>query len=89
MGGKVGRLKKFQRDIECYRKLYESKDLRRVRDNWVFYWRFLAHLQDIGYRTNTIQDIINNTFRRHLKSIMRDNGLKTFTELQGFLKKSC
>jgi len=55
MGSKTGRPKKFQRDIERHRRLYESRDLRRVRNNWVLYWRFLAHLEDIGYRPRTVQ----------------------------------
>ena len=54
MGGKVGRPRKFQREIERHRSLYEARDLRRVRDNWIFYWRFLAHLEDVGYRLSTI-----------------------------------
>ena len=56
MGGKTGHPRKFQRDIAHYRKLYASKDLRRVRKNWILYWRFLAHLEDIGYRPHTVQD---------------------------------
>ena len=55
MGGKVGRPRKFQREILRYRVLYESKNLRWVRDNWILYWRFLAHLEDIGYRPRTIE----------------------------------
>ena len=55
MGGIVGRPKKFQREIERHRVLYEGRDLRRVRNNWVLYWRFLAHLTTIGYRPRTIE----------------------------------
>jgi len=55
MGGKVGQPKRFQRDIEDHRSLYEGKELRRIKDNLVFYWRFLAHLEDIGYRPRTVQ----------------------------------
>ena len=56
MGGKVGRPTKFQREIHHYRELYETRDLHRVRNNWVLYWRFLAHLEDMGYRAHTIND---------------------------------
>lgn len=56
MGGKVGRPRQFQREIRHYRELYESRDLRRVRNNWVLYWRFLAHLEDMGCRPHTIND---------------------------------
>jgi len=55
MGGIVGRPKKFQREIERHRLLYEARDLRRVRNTWVLYWRFLAHLTTIGYRPRTIE----------------------------------
>ena len=41
--------------IEDHRKLYEKKKLRHVRDNWIFYWRFLASLEDLGYRPRSIQ----------------------------------
>ena len=56
MGRKVGRPRQYQREIRHHRELHEAKDLRRVRDNWVFYWRFLAHLEDMGYRPHTIND---------------------------------
>jgi site-specific recombinase XerD len=55
MSWKAGGPQKFQREIQHHRGLYEGKDLRRVRNNWVFYWRFLAYLEDIGYRPRTIQ----------------------------------
>lgn len=54
MSWKTGKQKKFQRDIQEHRRLYEGKNMRRVRENWVFYWRFLAHLEDIGYRPPTV-----------------------------------
>ena len=31
------------------------RELSRVTDNWIFYWRFLAHLQDRDYRPRTVQ----------------------------------
>ena len=40
------RPRKFEREIEHHRRLYEHRELRRVTDDWIFYWRFLAHLQD-------------------------------------------
>ena len=55
MGGIVGRPKKFQREIERHRELYETRDLRRVRNNWVLYWRFLSHLTTTGYHPRTIE----------------------------------
>jgi site-specific recombinase XerD len=55
MGGKVGQPRKYQREIAQHRRLYENKSLHRVRDNWVLYWRFLAHLEDIGYRPRTVE----------------------------------
>lgn len=55
MSHTAGQPRKFQIDIQYYRSLYEVKNLRYVRDNWVFYWRFLAHLQDIGYQPRTVE----------------------------------
>ncbi len=46
---------KYQRDIDQHRKLYKDKNLKYVKNNWVFFWRFLAHLQDIGYRPSTVE----------------------------------
>jgi len=51
----VGLRRKFQKDIQQYRDLYQNKNLRYVRNNQVFYWRFLAHLEDIGYRPRTVE----------------------------------
>lgn len=51
----AGKPRKFQTDIKYYSSLYEHKNLRFVRNNWVFYWRFLASLEDIGYRPRTIE----------------------------------
>ena len=45
----------YMRLIEENRKLYEKKKLRYVRDNRIFYWRFLAGLEDLGYRPRSIQ----------------------------------
>jgi integrase/recombinase XerD len=46
--------RKFQRDIQNSRTLYGKRNLRFVRNNHVLYWRFLAHLEDIGYRPRTV-----------------------------------
>jgi len=50
----AGLPRKFQRDIQYYRAVYQSKNLQYVRNNQVFYWRFLSHLEDIGYRPRTV-----------------------------------
>lgn len=44
----------FEGDIQRSRTLYGKRNLRFVRNNTVLYWRFLAHLQDIGYRPRTV-----------------------------------
>ena len=46
---------KYLREIEQHRPLYKDKNLKYVRDNWIFYWRFLSYLEDIGYRPRTIE----------------------------------
>ena len=55
MGRHPTRPRKFEREIEHHRRLYEHRELSRVTDNWIFYWRFLAHLQDRDYRPRTVQ----------------------------------
>lgn len=50
-GGKY----KYQREIDSHRSLYKDKNLKYVRDNWIFYWRFLFYLEEIGYRPRTIE----------------------------------
>lgn len=47
--------RKFQKDIQYYRDLYQKRNLQYVRNNQVFYWRFLSHLEDIGYRPRTVE----------------------------------
>ena len=54
MGRHPTRPRKFEREIEHHRRLYEHRELSRVTDNWIFYWRFLAHLQDRDYRPRTV-----------------------------------
>ena len=55
MGRHPTRPRKFEREIEHHRRLYEHRELSRVTDNWIFYGRFLAHLQDRDYRPRTVQ----------------------------------
>jgi len=50
-GGK----RKYIWEIEQHRQLYKDKNLKYARDNWAFYWCFLFHLEDIGYRPRTIE----------------------------------
>ena len=47
---------KYQKEIEKHRLLYENKGLKRVKDKWIFYWKYLAHLIDIGYSQRTVRD---------------------------------
>ena len=51
--------RKFQREIQVHRAWYEKKNLFFVRNNWVVYWMFLAHLQDNGYQPGTIARYYN------------------------------
>ena len=46
---------KFEREIDHHRRLHQHLELSRVTDNWIFYWRFLAHLQDREYRPRTVE----------------------------------
>lgn len=50
----VGEKPKCLREIEKHRVLYRQKNLKYVKNNWVFYWRFLCRLEAIGYRPSTI-----------------------------------
>jgi site-specific recombinase XerD len=47
--------RKFELEINRARLRYGKRNLRFVRSNEVLYWRFLAHLQDIGYRPRTVE----------------------------------
>lgn len=51
-----GKKPKFLRKIEEHNLIYEKKNLKYVKNKWIFYWRFLAHLVDTGYRHETIID---------------------------------
>jgi len=51
----AGLPRKFQKEIQYYRALYQHKNLLYVRNNQVFYWRFLAYLEDLGYRPRTVE----------------------------------
>ena len=55
MARDTDRRRKFEREIEHHRRLHEHLELSRVTDNWIFYWRFLAHLQDMDYRPRTVE----------------------------------
>ena len=39
----------YLREIERHRLLYKNKNLKYVKNNWTFYWLFLAYLEDIDY----------------------------------------
>ena len=47
--------RKFQRDIRRARSVYGKRNLLFVRNNQVLYWRFLAHLEDMGFRPRTVE----------------------------------
>ena len=51
----VGEKPKCLREIEKHRVLYGHKNLKYVKNNWAFYWRFLCRLEDTGYRPTTIR----------------------------------
>jgi site-specific recombinase XerD len=51
----AGKKLKFQRAIQRSRTLYGKRNLRFVRNNEVLYWRFLGHLEDMGYRPTTVE----------------------------------
>ena len=53
---KYGEKPKFLIEIETYNILYKNKNLKYVKDKWIFYWRFLSYLFDMGYRLYTIQN---------------------------------
>lgn len=44
----------YLREIEQHKILYKKKNLKYVKNNRVFYWSFLAYLEDIDYRPLTI-----------------------------------
>ena len=52
---KSGQKPKYLKLIEENRKLFDKKNLTFVRNNRIFYWRFLAYLEDIGYRPRSIE----------------------------------
>jgi len=51
----VGEKQKCLKEIDKHRVLYAQKNMKYVRNNTIFYWRFLAHLEDAGYRPSTIE----------------------------------
>ena len=61
-------------------RLHEHRELSRVTDNWIFYWRFLAHLQDRDYRPRTVKryhQMLRSFLRwldgRSLRSVVRED----------------
>ena len=69
--------RKFQRDIRRYRELYGRRNLRFVRSNAVLYWRFLAHLEDRGYRPRTVE-----RFHEKLRTFLRWVGTRSVRRLK-------
>ncbi len=69
--------RKFQRDIRQYRELYGRRNLRFVRNNAVLYWRFLAHLEDRGYRPRTVE-----RFHEKLRTFLRWIGARSVRRLK-------
>lgn len=70
MGILHGKKPKYLREIEKHRELYKKKNLKFVRDNWIFYWRFLAYLEDIAYCPRTIERFYEK-IRHFLKWLQR------------------
>ncbi len=73
----LGKNAKYLREIRENRVLYDSKNLKYVKKNWIFYWRFLAKLEDIGYRPRTIQ-----RYYYQLKGFLRWLGNKSLRKVK-------
>ena len=69
--------RKFQRDIRRHREIYGRRNLRFVRNNAVLYWRFLAHLEDRGYRPRTVE-----RFHEKLRTFLRWVGARSVRRLK-------
>ena len=69
--------RKFQREIQRYRVLCAARNLRFVRSNAVLYWRFLAYLEDRGYRPQTVQ-----RFYRNLRTFLGWLGARSVRRLR-------
>jgi integrase/recombinase XerD len=50
----VGEKPKCLREVDKHRARYHQKNLKYVKNNQVFYWRFLCWLEDTGYQPATI-----------------------------------
>lgn len=74
---KAGEKEKCLKEINRYRKLYSNKNLKYVKNNYVFYWRFLAHLEDIGYRPMTI-----GRYYSQIKKFLNWRGNKTVRKVK-------
>jgi len=70
MGILSGKKPKYLREIEKHKKLYNKKNLKFVRDNWIFYWRFISYLEEIAYRPRTIERFLEK-IRLFLKWLNR------------------
>jgi site-specific recombinase XerD len=64
-------------DIRRYRELYGRRNLRFVRNNAVLYWRFLAHLEDRGYRPRTVE-----RYHEKLRTFLRWTGARSVRRLR-------
>jgi integrase/recombinase XerD len=64
-------------DIRRYRELYGRRNLRFVRNNAVLYWRFLAHLEDRGYRPRTVE-----RYHEKLRTFLRWTGARSVRRLK-------
>ena len=76
--------RKFQRDIGRHRELYGRRNLRFVRNNAVLYWRFLAHLEDRGYRPRTVE-----RFHEKLRTFLRWVGARSVRRLKRRTSRRC
>jgi len=79
----------YLRLIEDHRKLYEKKNLKYVRDNRIFYWRFLAGLEDLGYRPRSIQvyyeklnNFLNWLGNKSIRKVKKEDVTKYILELK-------
>jgi len=80
---------KYMRLVEDNRKLYEKKNLKYVKNNRIFYWRFLAYLEDLGYRPRAIQvyyDKLNNFLNwlgnKSIRKVKKEDITKYILELK-------
>jgi site-specific recombinase XerD len=79
----------YMRLVEDNRKLYEKKNLKYVKSNQIFYWRFLAYLEDLGYRPRAIQvyyeklnNFLNWLGNKSIRKVKREDITKYILELK-------